>query len=52
MKKKNISKGFFLCGCFATCLKCKKRVPVPRGTKLKYNPKLKDWAIVCKECEK
>ena len=52
MKKKDTSKLFFGCGCFATCSKCKKRLAVLKGTELKYNHKLKDWAIVCKECKK
>jgi len=46
------NKTFFLCGCYATCLKCKKKVAVQKGTKLNYNPKLKDWEIVCKDCVK
>jgi|ETNmetMinimDraft_16_1059900.scaffolds.fasta_scaffold153338_3 hypothetical protein len=52
MKKKDSSKHVFLCGCFATCLKCGKRISVPKGTKLKFNQKLKDWEMVCKECKK
>tara|TARA_B100001964_G_C13666198_1_gene351241 strand:+ start:111 stop:266 length:156 start_codon:yes stop_codon:yes gene_type:complete len=49
---KNKNKVIFLCGCYATCLKCLEKVAVPRGTRLNYNPKLKDYETVCKECTK